>query len=78
MLNWEKSKISAPIRAIATSLQALISPQVHGILVNQFDSGHVQVSIHGNGILRVFKFIDGNFKLSSNLKTDRVNIIFFE
>jgi hypothetical protein len=74
MLNWEKSKISAPVRVLGTPTQTLITPVVYGFQVNQLDPGHVQVSIHGHGILRVFKYIDGNFKLGGSLKTDRVSV----
>lgn len=67
--NIEKGKVAGSIR---TGNQA--NPQMNEISINPFGRSP-QICIIGNGILRVYKFEDPNFKLINQVKVAKVFIL---
>ncbi|KAI8901791.1 hypothetical protein BC833DRAFT_76653 [Globomyces pollinis-pini] len=83
--SWEKSKILASVRTTNQEKNAITSFQrddkkdstygavVYQCLMNPMDN--TQISVVGNGIFRIYRFSEGQLKLSSNPKIDQRNVL---
>ena len=65
--NTEKSKLQGSVKTtnMTNSLMSQIS-------CNPYQSGY-QLCLIGNGIMRLYKYADGTFKVLSQVKSDKVS-----
>ncbi|KAI9208884.1 WD40-repeat-containing domain protein, partial [Polychytrium aggregatum] len=63
---YEKPKLYATIRSTSNA-----NAEIHQMSCNPYDSGATQVCVTGNGIFRIFRYSEGNFKLLSQQKSDK-------
>ncbi|KAJ3066607.1 Cilia- and flagella-associated protein 57 [Podochytrium sp. JEL0797] len=62
---WEKTKLLASVKS------SLNSADVHQMSCNPFDLVNTQICITGTYMFRIFKLIEGNFKLTNQQKFEK-------
>jgi cilia- and flagella-associated protein 57 len=65
--SWEKNKLVGSLKTTSNT-----NAEIHQLTVNPFDFTNTQICVTGNGIFRVFKDVDANYKLIHQQKPDKV------
>jgi WD40 repeat protein len=65
MFNWEKAKVLSSSKASSS-----YNAEVRQICCSSFDSSVVLVSIIGNTLFRMYKFLDGQFRIITQQKIE--------
>ncbi|KAJ3026946.1 UNVERIFIED_CONTAM: Cilia- and flagella-associated protein 57, partial [Siphonaria sp. JEL0065] len=63
---WEKTKLIATVKSALNN-----NTEIRHMSCNTFDNLNTQICVTGNSLFRVFKFIEGNFKLVNQQKPDK-------
>lgn len=64
---WEKGKLVAN-----TKCSNNIGSEIHQISCNPFDLLNIHICVVGQSLFRIFRFVEGQFKIMSQVKPDYV------
>ncbi|RKO90756.1 hypothetical protein BDK51DRAFT_37886 [Blyttiomyces helicus] len=63
---WEKTKLIGSIRTSNNS-----NAEIHKMSCNPFDVANTQICVTGNNLFRIYRHVEGTFKLITNQKPDK-------